>query len=212
MSEDKASMKGPMAQGEFLGTPTFQWQLLRACADEDGAAALVLNLTGTEAAVDWSEVIKSVSHANGTDGIIDVKSKFGKIANGAQIAFFSGEGTETIENDHFGFDLLAYREGPYGPGLPVYRCAATAAILGDYQCEVHPTLGTAIANGRWVDTITGTDCWPTGVTVNDSGNDRICTLSFDLLGCRYLYLHVHSATGAAGGGEAGDIGAVITAW
>ena len=204
MSEDKASMKGPMAQGEFLGTPTFQWELLRANATQDADNALALN-TGD---FDWSDIIVSISHANSTDGLIDTKSKFGKLANGVQIAFFSNA-TDSA-NDTFGFDLIAYREGKYGPGLPVFRCAAQAALLGTMDCKIHPTLGTAQSAGLWCDTISGTDCWPTGVTVNDSGNDRICTLSFDLLGCRYVRLYLHSGDGDDA--TAGTIGAVITAW
>ena len=202
------SPRPALKAGVPLATANIQWFLLRTNGTQDADAALNL----ATATIDWSDIIVSVENANSVfgDALFDVRTQLTKATNGVTIAFFTNA-TGDAENDNFGFDLFAFKEGPYGPAHPVYLCPAAAGIIGTYPAKIHPTSGVVQADGNWVDTITGTDTWPSGVTVNDSNSNRICTLSFDMRGFRYLYLQVHSAV-AATGTEAGSIGAIITGY
>jgi len=193
----------PLKAGRPLATPSFGWQLLRANATEDQAAAHDLTADN----LDWSDIIINVEHAQNTDGIIDIRS-FGKVGNGVDIAFFTN--ATDAANDTFDFELIAYKEGPYGPGKHVFLTSGNQCIVGTHDCKKHPTLGTAQSAGLWVDTIAGTDCWPSGVVITDTAVNRIAVMSFDMRGFRYLYLNVFNAGGT--GTEAATIGCIITAY
>lgn len=190
-----------LAEGEVLATVNMQWVELKANGTE--SSNLTTSLTG---AIDWSDIIISNDHVDKTDGLIDIRALLAKGTNGVTIAFFSN--VDDIATDTFDFDLLAYKNAPYGPALPVFLTTGNQCLLGTMVAKKHPVTGTAQANGLWCGTIAGTDAWPGGVTVNDSATNRICTISFDLRGCRYLKLNTFNAAG--GGTEAGTIGAVIT--
>jgi len=164
--------------------------------------------------MDWgtkiisNNAVTSVVNATTQASAIDIRATFGKTANGVIIALYGTDG----DNEDCGFDLYAYKEGPAGPAVPVFFTAATAVILGTYDCTKYPvdsganSAGDALT-GFWVDTISGTDYWPAGVTIANSGNNAICTISFDLMGFRYLLLHYFD-----GADPLATAGAIITAY
>ena len=135
-------------------------------------------------------------------GIIDVWNAFNGLANSVEVALY---GTTTADQT-FTLDIDGWRNGPTGPCLPVFRGAAAGSLLGTMICSYLPYGNgqTAVTNGKWCDTIAGTDCWPTGVGIVDSGTDRICRLRFDLRGCRYMRIGYTLGTAVS-------LGAVITA-
>lgn len=93
--------------------------------------------------------------------------------NNVQIYFY---GTDAA-NETCNFKLYAYRED--GP-----------AVLVCYGSFI---LGTAVTGGTseyYADTISITDVWPAEVVVSDSGNNRVCTLAFDVIGYKYLYCEI----------------------
>jgi hypothetical protein len=67
--------------------------------------------------------------------------------------------------------------------------------------------GTAIKSGtiRWADTCTATGTHVTAVTATDSGNNRICKVTFDATGYRYLYGIVHATVSGAATGITVDM-------
>lgn len=86
-------------------------------------------------------------------------------------------------NEACTFKIYAYKS-TNGPATLV--CTGTA------------TLGTAVTGGTnefYADTISTTDYWPTDIVIADSGNNRVCTLSFDLLGHKYLFCELQASTG-----------------
>lgn len=93
--------------------------------------------------------------------------------NNVQVMFY---GTDAA-NETCNYKIYAYRA--YGPAVMV--------------CSGVFTLGTAktgTTNTFYADTITVTDYWPTEVIVSDSGNNRVCTLTFDLLGYNYVFCEI----------------------
>ena len=209
-----APKKGPLESGMALATPKFEWKLWRACATEDQEAAH----DNTSDDLSFAGIIKSPEHAQDTDGIVDTEYLFGKTCNGVEVAFFSNS-TSDDDTEPFDFEIYAYRNAATdadgsgttagGMGKLVYITTATATLLGPALCGTHPTTGATQAGCFWGETIVGTDTWPSGVTINDSGTDRIATLSFDLRGYRYLYINVFNAGGT---GEVGALGVIISGY
>lgn len=60
------------------------------------------------------------------------------------------------------------------------------------------TLGDAVVSSgvKWADTCVVTDTHSTVIVVADSGNDRVVKVTFDVIGYRFLYPIVHTASGA----------------
>lgn len=89
--------------------------------------------------------------------------------------YFSGT---DAANETCNYKLYAWREN--GPALLI--CSGTF------------TLGAGVTGGTnefYADTITATDTWPTTIVTSDAdGNNRVATLSFDLVGCKYIYLEI----------------------
>ena len=192
-------------EGKYLYTETSRWVLLHALAAEDASAGY--DQTATD--MNWSAIMIDTATIEASEQLFDVYAAFGSGVNAVQIAFWSDKAD--IENDSFDFELYAYSNDLYGPAIPVYKTTGNACKTGTDLCSVHPTLGTSQVDGvnkaKWCDTISGTDCWPTGVTVKDSGNSRLCTITFDLMGCRYLILRTFNADGS--GTECSKVGAII---
>lgn len=93
--------------------------------------------------------------------------------NNAQIIF---SGTDAAD-ESCNFKVYVWRVG--GP--------ATLVCTGSF------TLGTAktgATNTYFADTIEITDVWPTDIRVGDSGNNRVATLSFDLLGHSFIFCEI----------------------
>jgi hypothetical protein len=200
----------PPEKGYELFTDAKPWKLFRTAGAEDGAAGYALSSTDLCFAtiVGGGSIVAAdvAAHIEATNGLIDVWNTLGWGTNQVTIAFFS---VDDAANDTFDFELYAWADAsPYGPAIPVYATTGNACIVGTYDCVKHPITGTAQAGGQWVDTIAGTDMWPSSVIVTDSGNNRLCTMTFDLRGCRYLLLRVFDAGG--GVTEAAKIGAIIT--
>jgi len=200
----------PAGSGQELYTAAKGWKSMRTAAAETAAAGYVWTSADMNfyALVANSSTVPSTvnTYIGATNGLIDVWSELGWGINGVTISFFT---ESDAADDTFAFELYAFADDSrYGPALPVYLTTSTNCAVGTGQCDYHPTTGTAQASGLWVDTISGTDCWPSGVTISDSGNNRICTMSFDMRGCRYLLLRTFNSGGT--GTEAALIGAVIT--
>lgn len=190
--------------GKQLFTDIKPWVLLRAAgALDSNTAATVLS------SVDLSAGTYLVDRSNiaATNGMIDILGELGYGVNSVTIAFFS---VDDAANDTFDIELYAWKDSPYGPAMPVFLSSGNACITGTMACLKHPTLGTTQASGKWIDTISGTDCWPSGVIIADSGNNRLCTLTFDLMGCRFIRLRLWDA--ASGGTVAAKIGAIVTGY
>lgn len=215
MAINLGNIKG---QGDFLLTPTNVWKPFLSAQTETSAAALDLTAIAT-----YNTISKAITDHTANDGgqLFDVPLAFGKSANGVTISFYSrGDSAD----DTFGFDLYAIRDATYsdqssntnvgdnktGPLIPVYITAITDCKVGTMTIGYDPDGDDYDATTLAVDTIDGTDTWPTGVTINDSGNNRLCQMHFDLMGCRYLYLNTFGL--GAGGTEAASIGALISAW
>ncbi len=191
----------PSRAADYLMTPSYQWQELRSLAAVDQVAAT--DLTAVD--LDWSTIVVSEATVVATNGMIDVLLKPGWGANGATIAFYSD--AADAANDTFGFELYAYGDGPTGPPIPIYITATNGCLMGSAICAKNPISGEAITgNAQWCDTIVGADCWPTGVSVGDSGNDRIASLTFDLMGTRTLRLLI---LGDDSGTQCAKVGAII---
>ena len=187
--------------GQELFTVRSQWKLLRAAGVLDGPNGATTDLTATD--LSWNSKCVSEATIDATAGMIDVWDELGWGVNAVQIAFFSVDDTA---NDNFDLEIYAWADSTYAPAQPVYLTTGDACIVGTYDAQVHPTLGTVQTSGLWVDTISGTDCWPAGVEVADSGNNRLCTLTFDLTGCRYLWVRLWNDDGT---NAAANIGAII---
>ncbi len=90
-------------------------------------------------------------------------------------------------NDAVVLNIYGYGSG--GPSMPVYDACTF-------------TFGTAVSTGTglYADTASGTDlhATTTGVTVTDSGNNRIVRLSFDTTGFEGLYVEPETFTGVTG--------------
>ena len=179
-------------QGEYLITAVQPWALLREPGEEDAAAAI-------DAA---SADMDLASQAE----LIDLHGLIGPRSNGVEFAAFS---TLDDEDDTFGLQLWAWRDGRCGPGVLVLSTAADACLIGTQKCAVHPTSGDSQSNGLWCDTFSITDHWG-GVTVVDSGRNGICRALFDLRGYRYLKPHVFGADGT--GTKCGSVGLVIAGY
>lgn len=162
-------------KSSMLSTISAQWFNLLT----RGTTSAVLTLTA-----DHSFGTDAPNQAADGSGIIDVWDTFNGCANGVELAFY---GTTTADQT-VTIDVDAWRNGPTGPVIPVFRGGAASGLLGTMVCSYLPygNTQTAVTSGLWLDTLTGTDCWPTGVTVVDSGSNRICRLRFDLDGCRYV--------------------------
>jgi hypothetical protein len=204
--------------GEFMKTPVNPWVQLLSAQGETAATTLDLTSGDTFKAISLAVAQHS---GNSAGQVFDITEAFGKSANGAILCFYS---RADAANDTFDFDLYGIREAPNSDQsadtdagnvaisavMPIYITSSNACKVGTMPLGYDPDGEDYDATTLAVDTITGTDCWPTGVTVNDSGNNRLCTIHFDLMGCRYLYLNTFNAGG--GGTEAANIGALITAW
>ena len=204
----------PSYSGDELITAGKPWVDLRTAAKETADAGYVWtsdNMVFYELVGNSSTNPATIkTYINATNGLIDVWDKLGWGTNAVQIAFYSAkDATENDEDDTFAFELYAFANNSnYGPALPVYITTGTACIVGTGVCAYQPVSGaTHTTLGRWVDTISGTDKWPVGVVVTDSGNNNICTLTLDLMGNRYLILRTFNSAGGAL--EAGEIGAII---
>jgi len=196
----------PIYSGQELYTAARPWVLLRTPDADDGASLDAAGFEPSADAMDWSTVVVSATNIADTEGLIDVWTELGWGVNSVTIAFFTSE--TDVANDDFDIGVFAWKDSAYGPAIPVYLTTADACKVGTYKCTKHPTLGTAQAAGLWVDTIDGTDCWPGGCIIADSENDRMCTLSFDLRGCRYIKAVVWNDSD--GGTTAVKVGAIIT--
>jgi len=183
-----------------MNTGAKPWVLLRSSGAADGTATYSLSTED----MSWGTKVNGQTTLAATPGMIDVLTTLGWGTNEVEIAFFSSD--TDVADDDFDISVYAWKDSPYGPGVPVFLTAGDSCKVGGMACKVHPTLGTAQAAGLWCDTISGTDCWD-GVTVIDSGSNRLCRLKFDLRGYRYVLVRVWNDGGAT---AAEKIGAIIT--
>ncbi len=196
----------PVYDGKELFTAAKPWVLLRAAGDVDAASLDAAGYLTSADGMDYSTKVVNKTTVDATTGMIDVWTSLGWGANAVTITFWS---VDDAANDDFDIGVFAWKDSYWGPAIPVYQTTGDACKVGTYKCLKHPTLGTAQASGLWVDTISGTDTWPTGVTVNDSANNRLCTMTFDLMGCRYVKVVIWSGAGVS---PAANIGAIITTY
>ena len=200
----------------MLITDGNQWEFLRHPATETAAAGYDWtsdNMVFYELMGNSSVVPATIeAYTDPSRGAIDLYKVFGYGVNAVEIRFFSRvDSGAHDEEDTFDFELYAFANNSnYGPALPVYTTTGTGCAVGTGLCSYQPDSGNALAYGRWVDTIAGTDCWPVGVAITDSGNNHICTITFDLMGNRYLLLRTFNSGGGAS--EAGEVGAIIRAY
>lgn len=198
-----------------LVTDSTRWVSLRTAATETAAAGYDWtsdNMVFYELVGNSNTAPAPVKdYIDATNGLIDVWDELGYGVNSVCIAFYSsGDGSPISahdEEDTFDFELVAFADSTYGPALPVYLTSSNGCAVGTGLCSYDPIAGTALSYGRWVDTISGTDSWPTGVTITDSGNNRIACIHYDLMGCRYLLLRTFKSGG--GDSEAHNVGAII---
>jgi len=200
----------PADTGRELFTPVTPWVLLRTPATEDAAAATDLTATYPSfydiVAGGNTSAAAIKTNIDDTNGVIDVLADLGWGVNAVEIAFFT---TSDAANDTFDFELWAWRDNSlYGPGKLVYKTTSAANAVGTADCTRHPITGATQSSGLWADTISGTDYWPTGVTVTDSGTNQIAIVTFDLMGYRYLRCLVYNAGGTST--ECAAVGAIIS--
>ena len=196
------------------------WRSLIDLTAVAGLHTAVIDLTAIS--MDFVTQVASVGYAAttlaGTQtagsrcAIFDLQDQFGSIPGYVTIAFY---GTAAADKQ-FTCEVYAWRNGAGAPGEPVFIGTADGCYTGTMDCTKYPatqrngaaTAGDTLANGFWVDTIAGTDCWPSGVTIGDSGNNRICTLTFDATGHRFIGVHLSDGDTAA----VTSVGAVITGY
>jgi len=202
----------PYMAGQDLLTPAKPWKELRTPAAETAAAAYATtdDLSFYTIVAGSAMLATDIgTNITSTNGLFDVFTELGWGTNAVTIAFYVN-GPNDVGNDTFDFQLYAWKDSIFGPAMPVYITASNACKAGTYDCDINPIDGSTESTGQWVDTISGTDCWPADVTISDSTNNRLCTMTFDLMGSRYLLLRVFDALG--GGTEAQWVGAVITGY
>ena len=202
-----ANIQYPFGQGQELFTPEKPWKYVLTASGSVTLSSATTDLTGTD--LSWGTFVVSATNITATNGLIDVWDELGYGVNAVTLAFFT---VDDADGDNFDIDLYAWAGADqtaslYGPAMPVYLTTGDACVVGTYDCVKLPSIGTAQSGGLWVDTIAGTDRWPTGVTITDSGSNGICTMTFDLMGCRYLYVRLWN--GSTGGTEAANIGMIM---
>jgi len=216
MAIKNSNIKG---QGEALVTPNNGWQVLLTSQAETSSTGLALDLTDDAVSKAIAAEIGSQKVNVPASSLFDVTAAFGKSANGVSIFFY----TESASADEdFEFELFAIRDTEIydnsgtptdpnikmGPLQPVI--IGGAGIIGTMEKGFDEGVGAYGNAILLADTITGTDTWPTGITITDSAANRLCQVHFDLTGCRYLYLNTYNA--ASGSGEVDAVGAMISAW
>ena len=205
----------PQYAGNGLLTDGKPWVDLRTAATETAAAGYVWtsdNMLFYEMVGNSSTNPSTIAaYITATNGVIDVWKELGWGVNEVTISFYSAkDSTGNDEDDTFDFELYAFANNSnYGPAIPVYITTGNQCIVGTGVCAYQPVSGaTHTTLGRWVDTINGSDKWPAGVSIVNSGGNQRCTITFDLKGKRYLLLRTFGSGGGAS--EAGEIGAIIT--
>jgi len=196
-------------QANSLITTPVGWALLRDAAAEDQAAATALTTVDMCWTTAWSANYDASTYDADPGGVVDVYTSLSRAANAVEIAFFDPCNVQSHET--FDFELWAWRDASaYGPGKLVYKTTSAANHAGTMACLKHPITGVAQPYGNWVDTISGTDYWPTGVTITNSGTDQVAVMTFDLMGHRYLRLIIYNAAGTST--ECVAVGAVISGY
>jgi len=195
----------PFLSGKNLYTPNNRFAVLRTPGTLDGAS---LQAAGYEPSVDdisWSTKVVDAATIKATNGMIDVWDAMGYGINSVQIALFS---VDDSANDDFDLGLFVWKDSKHGPALPAFTTTGDSCKVGTYKCAKHPVTGVDQPGGLWVDTIKGIDAWPTEMIIADSTHNHICSLSFDLMGARYIKLVLWSGGAVS---PASNIGAIITA-
>jgi hypothetical protein len=145
-------------------------------------AAVVVDMTADN--LDFSNVIVGprASYQLATSSVLDIDTSFHRGANSLMVTYY---GADTLGT--FTPEIFAWRNGPYGPGVPVFLGSALGSSLGTYDVNVLPATGSLVVGDYfWAGTLAGTDCWSNGVAITDSGNSRFCTLTFDTAGFRFF--------------------------
>ena len=192
-----------VTEGSFLGTPSWPWIDWRAMAGEDQAAAY--DLTADD--MSFATLFTNEKILQVTDGVIDLQHEFGNCANGLQFQVY-GDHASNADNDTFAFEIFAWKAII---GEPKCVCRGTG-ILGTNLVSTNPVTGVALSNGLWADTIALSDYWPQGITVEDSGNDQIASVIFDTMGFRIFSVNIYNCLGGTTGGEAHEIGVIVSAY
>ena len=196
-----------MGDQQYSGLQQFPWQVLRATAAENGAAAITI-LTG-------------MTYHEQKANCIDLHAFFGDKFTSLIVRMFGTSfGAETCaDDDAFGFDLIGYRMGAgsgdagsaTGFNPPIQICSAAAGTAVCSKARASGDGGTTNL-GRWVDAITvSKDDWPNGINKYGNGAETIMELEFLSNGLRYIYPYVHGALGA-NAGEAPAVGMIISAY
>ena len=181
------------------------WELIRAAAAEDGAAAAVLT--------------NGYNYNEQRANCINLYDLFGEKFGGIVLAFFGDTvGLNAVaDGDTFGLDLIGYREisgskskiTSYNPPLLICSLAAAAGVIGTMECT--PDGGTT-TTAKWCDSMTLTNKNKLFSPARfDHDNNRICQLAFDAAGIKWIYPRIHTTDGAVGG-EAPGIGIVATSF
>jgi hypothetical protein len=178
----------------LIGNATYPWRSLRTLA-----ASSTTSVT----------LSSSYEYSSVSASCFDLKTAFGNSFLQAQIAIFSAtvSGNAATDGDTFGFILLGYKHNDSSqanPPLLICQTSTTGGVLGTLTGST--LLGTS---PLWADTISlSSSDWVGGVTVTDSGQNRIALVSFAPAGVRFLYLIALACSGS--GSTAPGIGALIT--
>jgi len=146
------------------------------------------------------------STAGNTFGACDRRStskSMGPEANAVEIIIYV---TDTSDNYDFGFKVWGYA----GDKSPAELLCDVSGIIG----TSHYADGTSVPDSTtnlWADTMTVTTTHIKDWSANDSGNNRICKLSGDIVGYTILYGEFYDVSGAGEAleGSSGVAGAKI---
>lgn len=193
--------KGPTAHDAFyLGTPMHHWKEIRALAKEDHA-------DGGQLAV--ADLLADAYDKNAQNPT-DLYQLFGNSFTSILLAFLGGTvGSDNpADLDTFGYTILGYAADAGGDGQgnpPIWLCHSASAVdckIGPLTTALNPTTGLARANGFYADLLVHSNVWIGGSDISDaSSSSRIAFLRIkDLLGIKYLKVHIAGADG----GQAGE--------
>lgn len=162
------------------------WNLLRDTADED--TALVIATAG-DFAHKPATAISLPNRLEANDRLTAARIVSLIICGGA------------AADKTFSYNIYAYRD----INGPAELVATGTGTIGSQAVVLYPHDGSTATNIFWADTLTDTGDWiGDGVRIDDSGNNRVCKLTFDVFGYRWLYAEILEADGTTGT-QAGDI-------
>lgn len=172
------------------------WDLVRSEGNEDGAtSSACLDLT---TAGDWA-------NHSATAYVLGYNSESRVNSNETEkvrcVLTFCGGADSSPADETFSYVIYGYA---WGNG-PAELIAEGDGVIGTQAVVKYPHSGSSATNRNWADTINVDDTsnWISGVLVSDSGNNRLCRLSFDATGLYCIKVYIYDA--AATAGETGNL-------